>query len=407
MKQTGLCLLKNTIQEYAWGSYTAIPELLGDDSPANTPQAELWMGAHPKAPSMVEYNGRWLSLLELINKNSWDILGEKVAQRFNSRLPYLFKVLAAAKPLSIQAHPSLDQAKEGFERENRLGIPLDASIRNYKDDNHKPECICALTFFWALNGFRRIPDMISLLDKICPPGLKNDFDLFRQQPDPSGLKDFFKAMMTKDPTAKKQIIDDAVKIADQLKNKNIAYQWMIELYKAYPSDIGVLSPIILNLICLQPGQAMFLPAGTLHAYLGGVGIELMANSDNVLRGGLTPKHVDVKELLNVLNFKECDINILKMEKVNPCEHRYESHADEFALSVVTVRTDMKYYSSDKRFVEILLCTDGDAVVTDLAENKTVEIKKGMSILIPAGLEKYSIKGNAVFYKAAVPILAHT
>jgi mannose-6-phosphate isomerase len=399
----GICLLKNTIQEYAWGSYTAIPDLLGNSSPANTPQAELWMGAHPKAPSKVKCNRKWRSLLELIDKNPQDILGEKAARKFKNRLPYLFKVLAATKPLSIQAHPNLDQAKEGFEKENRLGIPLDASNRNFKDDNHKPECICALTSFWALNGFRKISEMIFLMDKICPTGLKKDFDLFRQQPDSRGLKEFFKALMIMDRTTKKQIIDDVVKNADQLKDKNRAYQCVIDLYEEYPSDIGVLSPIILNLICLEPGQAMFLQAGTLHAYLDGVGIEVMANSDNVIRGGLTPKHVDVKELLNVLNFKECDINLLKMEKINPCEHQYESHAEEFVLSVIRVKKDMSYHGSGKRCIEILLCTNGDAVVVDLAENKNVHIKKGMSILIPAVVNKYDIMGDAVFYKATVPI----
>ena len=400
---SGICLFKNTIQEYAWGSYTAIPELLGNDSPANTPQAELWMGAHPKAPSKLKCNGKWRSLLELIDKNPRGILGEKVAQKFKNRLPYLFKVLAAGKPLSIQAHPSLGQAKEGFERENRLGIPLDAPNRNYKDDNHKPECICALSAFWALNGFRKISAMISLLDRICPPGLTKELDLLRRKPDSDGLKNFFQTVMTMDRKSQKRIVDDAVKNARPVKGDNKAYQWMINLYKEYPSNIGVLSPIILNLICLEPGQALFLPAGTLHAYLDGVGIELMANSDNVLRGGLTPKHVDVKELLNVLNFEERDVNILKMEKINPCERRYESNAQEFSLSVIAVKTDTEYYSPGKRCVEILLCTDGDAVVVDFAENNSVDIKKGMSILIPAVVEKYSIKGDAVFYKAAVPI----
>ena len=396
-------MLKNTIQEYAWGSHTAIPELLGNASPADTPQAELWMGAHPKAPSRVKCDGNWRSLLDLINKDPQNILGRKVAQKFKNRLPYLFKVLAAAKPLSIQAHPSPDQASEGFERENRLGIPLDAPDRNYKDDNHKPECICALTSFWALNGFRKISDMISLMDKICPPGLKKDFDLFCRQPNSTGLKAFFKAVMIMDRATQDQIINDAVKNANQLKDKNNAYKWMVDLHEEHPSDIGVLSPIILNLICLEPGQAMFLPAGTLHAYLGGVGIELMANSDNVLRGGLTPKHVDVEELLNVLNFEERDINILKIEKINPCEYQYESYADEFALSTITVKTGTRYYSPDNRCVEILLCIDGNAVVTDSVENNNVAVNKGMSILIPAAVEKYSIKGTASFYKAAVPI----
>ena len=399
---TGICLLKNPIQEYAWGSYTAIPELLGSDSPAKTPQAELWMGAHPKAPSKVKCNGKWRSLLALIDENSKDILGEKVAPKFQNRLPYLFKVLAAAKPLSIQAHPSLEQAKKGFKRENKLSIPLDAPDRNYKDDNHKPECICALTFFWALNGFRKISAIVSLLERICPQGLKKEFDFLRQKPDSDGLKHFFQTVMTMDRKSQKQVVDDAVKNVQPVKGDNKAYQWMIDLNKEYPLDIGVLSPIILNLICLKPGQAMFLPAGTLHAYLDGVGIELMANSDNVLRGGLTPKHVDVKELLNILDFEEREINILDMKRINPCEYRYESHAEEFALSIIKVKTDMDYYSPDKRCVEILLCTDGDAIVVDIAENKNVHIKKGMSVLIPATVSKYDIIGDAVFYKATVP-----
>ncbi len=399
----GICLLENAIQEYAWGSYTAIPELLGDDSPASVPQAELWMGAHPKAPSMATCNGKQLSLLELVEKHPKAILGEKVAEKFQNRLPYLFKVLAAAKPLSIQAHPSLDQAKEGFERENRLGIPFDGFNRNYKDDNHKPECICALSAFWALNGFRKISAMMSLLESVCPPGLEKALDFLRKKPDSVGLKHFFQALMTMDPMSQRRIVDDAVKNAQLVKDEDRAYQWMIDLNREYPTDIGVFSPIILNLICLNPGQAMFLPAGTLHAYLEGVGIELMANSDNVLRGGLTPKHVDVEELLNVLNFEESNINILHTRRINSCEHRYESYAEEFALSVITVKTGMDYYSPDNRCVEILLCTDGDAAVADFAATKHVDIKKGMSILIPAAVKKYNIKGNAVFYKAAVPI----
>ena len=399
----GICLLENTVQEYAWGSYTAIPELLGNDSPAKVPQAELWMGAHPKAPSIATCDGKQRSLLDIVEKHPKEILGKKVAEKFQNRLPYLLKVLAAAKPLSIQAHPSLDQAKEGFEKENRLGIPYDAFNRNYKDDNHKPECICALSNFWALNGFRKIPDMMTLLQRICPPGMEKSLDFLRQRPDSIGLKRFFQVLMTMDREPQQQIIEDAVKNARQVKHEDRAYQCMIDLNQEYPLDIGVLSPIILNLICLEPGQALFLPAGTLHGYLKGVGIELMANSDNVLRGGLTPKHIDVKELLNVLNFEERDINILRRRSINPCEDRYDSIAEEFALSVITVKTGADYCRFAKKCVEILLCTDGNAVVTDFAETKQVNIKKGMSILIPAAVKQYSIKGDAVLYKATVPI----
>ena len=397
-----ISLMKNTVQEYAWGSYTAIPELLGNVSPAKTPQAELWMGAHPKAPSMVKCDGNWKSLLELIEKNPHDILGEKVAEKFDNSLPYLFKVLAAAKPLSIQAHPSRDQAKRGFERENRVGIPLDAYNRNYKDDNHKPECICALSLLWALNGFRKISDIVGLMKKICPKGLKNELDNLRGEPNSLELKNFFQAMMTMDRDRQKQIIADAITNAQKFLDDDQAYKWMIDLHREYPADIGVFSPVLLNLICLKPGQAMFLKAGELHAYLDGVGIEIMANSDNVLRGGLTPKHVDVPELLKVLNFEEREVDILRQEESNNYESIYSSSAEEFILSVISVKEGIIYNSPLDRSVEILLCTDGNATVFESGENDKIDIAGGRSVIIPAIVEKYSIEGNATLYKAAVP-----
>jgi mannose-6-phosphate isomerase len=401
MKNIGI--LKNTVQEYEWGSFTAIPELLGNDSPANTPQAELWMGAHPKAPSKVKLNGRWMSLMKLIEKNPKDILGKVVAEKYNNRLPYLFKVLAAAKPLSIQAHPSLAQANEGYMRENSLGIPLDAYNRNYKDDNHKPECICALTFFWALNGFRKISGILALLEKICPQGLKSDLNNLRVEPNSLGLKKFFQAIMTMDRDKQNKIIADAIINAQKFSDDDQAYKWMIDLHNEYPADIGVFSPILLNLICLKPGQAMFLPAGELHAYLDGVGIELMANSDNVLRGGLTPKHVDVPELLNVLNFEERELYILSPIVSNECERIYSSRAEEFVLSVITLKRDLTCYSPTNRSVEILLCTDGEAIITDLGNNDNLAFDRGKSIIIPSAVKKYCIQGNATLYKAAVPV----
>jgi len=401
MKRIGL--MKNTVQEYAWGSHTAIAELLGHGSPSKTPQAELWMGAHPKAPSTVKCDGNWISLLELIEQNPGYILGEKVASTFNNRLPYLFKVLAAAKPLSIQAHPSIDQAKQGFDWENRQGIPLDAYNRNYKDDNHKPECICAMTRFRALNGFRKISSIFGLMEKICPKGLKKQLDALRGQQSPMALKNFFQFLMTMNRQQKTQIISHAVSNAKKFTDDDPAYRWMIDLNKQYPEDVGVFSPILLNLICLEPGQAMFLPAGELHAYLDGVGIELMANSDNVLRGGLTPKHIDVPELLNVLNFEERKVNILKTEQIDECERVYESHAEEFVLSIIHVKEGITYNSATHRNIEILLCTDGKATITDLENNDKLVIDRGKSIIIPAVVKKYSIQGDAAFYKAAVPL----
>jgi len=398
-----ISIMKNTVQDYAWGSYTAIPELLGQKANVDKSQAELWMGAHPKAPSMVQCNSEWMSLLKLIETNPEDILGKRASKKFNNSLPFLFKVLAAAKPLSIQAHPSRDQAKEGFERENRLGIPFDAPHRNYRDPNHKPECICALTPFWALNGFRKISEMVSLFRKVNPKGLEEGVEALLKQPDSRGLKEFFRTLMTMDKERQKQIVDDAVNKASLLSNDDFCFQWMIKLHQEYPSDIGVLSPIFLNLICLSPGQAMFLPAGELHAYLDGVGIELMANSDNVLRGGLTPKHVDVKELMAVLTFGERSVEVIETEEQSETERVYPTRAEEFVLSVITLGKGLSHTSDENRSVEILLCTDGKATIKEYGKNDAITIVRGNSVVVPASIPKYNIEGDAVFYKAAVPI----
>ncbi len=394
--------MENTIQKYAWGSHTAIPQLLGEKVPSEQPWAELWMGAHPKSSSKIKNNGDWVSLFEIIANDSRNILGEKVAEKFKNRLPYLFKVLAAGKPLSIQAHPDRIQAKEGYERENRLKIPMDAYNRNYKDDNHKPECICALTNFSALNGFRKIDQITFLMEKICPPAMKNMVGNLKKQPDTVRLKKFFYDLLSIGSDMKKIIIPAAVNNARENKNNDPAFEWMIKLYNEYPEDMGVFSPIILNLVCLKPGEAMFLQAGELHAYLDGLGIELMANSDNVLRGGLTPKHIDVPELIKVLNFEERRIRIIQPEKTSRCESIYPCPAEEFGLSVISVGENQTFDSIDKRGVEILFCTQGRAVIMDHRKNGDITIERGKSVFIPFAVKKYSIKGNATFYKASVP-----
>ena len=397
-------LLKNTIQEYAWGSPEAIPDLLGQKNPGNKPQAELWMGAHPKAPSLVQYQGQWVSLLDLISKNPIDVLGKNAAKNFNNKLPYLFKVLAAAKPLSIQAHPNLHQAREGFQSENAQKIPLDAPQRNYRDANHKPECICALTQFWALSRFRRISGILSYLKKVCAQGLDAEIHNLKQQPTPKGLKRFYTALMTMDADRQKRIVSQALEQAQRFEAEDPVFNWMLKIADDYPNDIGVLSPILLNLICLKPGQALFLDAGELHAYLEGLGIELMANSDNVLRGGLTPKHVDVPELLRVLKFEDLDVTFLKPQERVPNEFVYTSPVAEFELSEITLNSGAIYRSPADRSVEILLCTRGISTLTDCGSQTETRLQQGISALIPAAVERYTIRGEGTCYKAAVPIV---
>jgi len=394
-------ILKNPIQGYAWGSKTFIPQLLGDPSPSDNPMAELWMGAHPKAPSQVFCNGEWISLPELIQKNPEDILGESFAEKFANKLPFLFKVLAAARPLSIQAHPNRDQADQGFDRENRLEIPLNAPHRNYKDKNHKPEILCALTYFWAFKGFRKIEEIILLLDKIRVPALRDELISLRKQPNSEGLKKFYTALMMSRERQRK-IVNEAVTYGKEFSNDDKVFEWMIRLNQAFPGDIGVLSPILLNLVRLQPGEAIYVPAGELHGYLEGAGIELMANSDNVLRGGLTTKHVDVPELLKILRFSQSEVDILRPHEQETVESFYPLVSEEFVLSMISPRQGSPFESSKKRSVEMMICIEGDARVTDLGSGEMLSLKKGATIIVPAAVEQYRIDGEAKIYKASVP-----
>lgn len=396
-------ILKNPVQKYAWGSHSAIAELLGTRPDPDTPQAELWMGAHSKAPSLVKVNNAWVSLEEIIAAHSDQMLGKTVADKFQNTLPYLFKVLAAARPLSLQAHPSLSQAREGYRRENESGLPLDAPNRNYKDGNHKPECICAMTPFWALNGFRKITEILALAERVGIRGLDRSLLPLRTHPNSHGLQSFFYSLMTLSPELKKETADEAASKAELLAAEEPVFRWVLELAKEYPGDIGILSPLFLNLIQLQPGQAMFLPSGELHAYLEGVGIELMANSDNVLRGGLTPKHIDVQELLKVLNFEERQVQILEPNISENREYFYSGDAEEFVLSSISVNPTRVYKSSVNRSVEIMLCTSGAADITDSGNHESISLNKGTSIIIPAAVQKYVVEGNAVLFKAGVPV----
>lgn len=394
--------MQNTIQPYAWGSRTAIAALRGEPSPSAGPQAELWIGAHPKAPSLVRVHRRWVPLPELIAADPAGMLGAAAAARFDGQLPYLLKVLAAERPLSIQAHPSRAQAREGFARENRLKIPLDAPHRNYRDANHKPECICALTPFWALSGFRAVPEILARLRPVMAARAAGPLDDLARREGSDGLRAFFTWLMTLPAAQRETLVAAAAAQAAVLADRDPAFGWVRRLQVEYPGDAGVLAPLLLNLVCLAPGEALFLPAGELHAYLEGVGIELMANSDNVLRGGLTPKHVDLPELLRVLTFEERKIEVLRPAAAGPCEGRYASRAEEFQLAVLTVDGDRVYSGPARRSVEVLLCVEGEGRLGDLAGGGDLALRQGQSALIPAAAGAYRLSGAGRFFKAAVP-----
>lgn len=400
MKQS-ICILENVIQEYAWGSPSALPELLGETNPEKRHMAELWMGAHPKAPSHVVHHGRRVSLLELIEEAPQQLLGERVARDYGGRLPFLFKVLAAETPLSIQAHPGRRRAAAGFASENARGIPLDAEERNYRDDNHKSEIICALTPFWALNGFRRIPEMLRALSELnCPP-LRQPVSAFESRPNAEGLRLFFAHMMNLSRAKQTALVEEVIHASGLLERESVEVAWMRKLNNHYPGDIGVLCAFLLNLIRLEPGEAMFLPDGQLHAYLQGVGIELMANSDNVLRGGLTVKHIDAGELLDVLHFRDDPISVLRPRSTAPGESIYETPPAEFRLSVIDVTPAVPFSAGERRSIEILLCLDGETSIL-AADGPPLPLRRGQSAVVPAAAPPYRIVGRGRLYRASVP-----
>jgi len=400
---TGAFRLRNTIQEYAWGSRSAIPELLGRPSPADKPQAELWMGAHPKAPSRVLLEkGDEISLAELIARDPPGILGPAVAEKFAGCLPFLFKVLAAARPLSIQAHPDLEQARDGFRRENEQGIPLNAFQRNYRDDNHKPEVISALTPFWALNGFRPIPEMLDLLCSVGFSSIGKQIAAFGDQPSQAGLKTFFASLLRLDRETREEAIQEALAWAERQPGvaRMALPRWLERLAQMYPGDIGVLSPLLLNLALLQPGDTMFLEAGVLHAYLEGTGIELMANSDNVIRGGLTPKHMDVDELLSILRFQGRAIQLAEPSETVAGQRVFHTPAEEFRLAEIRVRPDRPYRNPGSGSIELIIIVEGNGRIQTTA---SLDLGKGDSLLIPASTGPYTIHGSLHLYRAFVPL----
>ena len=352
---TEIIPLENSIMEYAWGSRIHIPALLGAATPSMTPQAELWMGAHPKAPSRVADR----TLLEIIEEDPVGMLGPDTAKRFQGQLPFLFKLLAAETPLSIQAHPNREQAKLGYAAEEADGLAPDAANRNYKDDNHKPEILCALTDFWALNGFRELPPMIELLDEARLDTIRDELESLRQTPNKAELRRFFGSIIEIDELKKDLLLKELLESAQELQSTRPEYRWILEIADLFPGDVGVLCVLLLNLVKLKPGQAMFCAAGDLHAYLRGFAIELMANSDNVLRGGLTSKHVDVPELMKTLTFECRGVDI-----VVPRGGRYYTTAEEFVLSVLRVYNHEIRHASPG--FEILVNVDGNATVSDSA-----------------------------------------
>ncbi|PFG57839.1 mannose-6-phosphate isomerase type 1 [Vibrio sp. ES.051] len=377
-------LMNNVIQNYAWGSTTSVSQLFGIENPADEPQAELWMGAHPNGCSMVMANCKETKLSELIAQDVNAFLNEEVATRFGE-LPYLFKILAAEKALSIQVHPNKQQAELGFSLEEKQGIPLTAANRNYKDPNHKPELVYALTEYQAMNGFRPISEIISFFSELAIPELHGLVDDLITNQTPTSLATFFSGLLSLKGAQKEMAL--TVLLAQARLTDLPLFNLILALEKQYPGDIGLFAPLLLNVITLQPGEAMFLDAETPHAYLQGTGLEIMANSDNVLRAGLTQKYMDVEELVACTRFDEKPFDSLLLEPIeNDGILEYPIPVDDFKFALIPHANKR---TLNAQSAEILLPLDSTLVLTH-ANGETCVVDKGQSVFIPAYAKQYTL-----------------
>lgn len=390
-------LLEGTLRAYPWGSRTLIPELRGLDSPVNRPEAEVWFGAHPGAPSTI--NGT--ALTELIAENPVDMLGERVAGEFDGQLPFLLKILAAGAPLSLQAHPSLAQAKEGYARENEAGIELNASNRNYRDANHKPELIVALTDFIAMAGFRPLAKTMEIFDALECHELDHYRSMLAVENEEESLRALFTTWITI-PVGKRHELINAILVSSQRyldtgtdEDTKFVLSHIIDLNDRYPGDVGVLGALLLNFYQLKPGEGIYLDAGNLHAYISGLGVEIMANSDNVLRGGLTSKYVDVPELVRVLNFKSLD-NAIVDSVTQGTVHHYPVPITEFTMDRVRLGG---VHEAEHDGPMIILCTESTTTPVTLEhDGQSLELTAGYAVWVPAsdGVVQISGEGAEVF-----------
>ncbi|WP_010203454.1 mannose-6-phosphate isomerase, class I [Salinibacterium sp. PAMC 21357] len=386
--------ITNTPRDYAWGSAGEISALLGIE-PTGKPEAELWLGAHQGCPSVIVnpvQPGGAGDLNEWIQRDGAKILGRGV-----TRLPFLLKVLAAGAPLSLQAHPTTAQAVEGFARENAAGVPITASNRNYKDESAKPELIVAVSdTFEALCGFRAMAQTrasIEHLAEMDAAGSNPQPDLFSEwltlARDDSDMRAMFEWLISAAPPVP-NLVDRVSALAETAGDE---FALVRSLASHYPGDSGVLIALMLNHVTLAKGEALFLPAGNIHAYLGGLGIELMSSSDNVLRGGLTPKHVDVPELLRVLNFSASQVPYLRPTRANSAVQVLAPPIRDFQL--LTVDGDC---SIDISSAAIALCTLGDFVIS--GANGSTALSRGESVFVTPDEGMLKIRGAGQLFVAA-------
>lgn len=375
-------LLENPIKNYDWGSPVWIPQLL-DRKPNGRPQAELWMGCHIQSPSKIK--GRELN--KMLSDRPSELLGNG-----EDELPFLFKVLAAAKPLSLQIHPNLEQAQRGWQRENLAGLPLDAATRNYRDANHKPEILCALGPFRAMAGFRAVDEILHILDTAKLPALQPTVQAMREASEAGALKIFLQNIFALNSAELLSQLDMGL---ERLSPSYADIAALIRHLQAnYPGDIGLLAPMYLNILHLQAGQAIYLPAGILHSYVEGLGVELMANSDNVIRGGLTSKHIDVEELFSVIHWEH--FSPILLDAKEEALYSFPTPSREFCLERAVLRPQ-RPLRLPARGARILLSVEGSVHIA--SKNENVALAKGQSAFVSALAGDIELSGSGTLFSA--------
>ncbi|QIK84280.1 mannose-6-phosphate isomerase, class I [Sanguibacter sp. HDW7] len=395
--------LTNPVKHYDWGSTTAIPAFLGRPADGR-PVAEVWMGAHPSAPSGIKGRG----LDELVAQDPAGLLGERVIERFGPRLPYLFKILGASRPLSLQVHPDLAQAAAGFAHDELTGLPAGNPERSYHDDQHKPEMLLALSRFEGLCGFRRPRQVLELLEPLEGELVDTIRCALRGSPTPDGMRSAFEAVLRARGRIKPEDIEVTVRGCEQQLAQGFgsqqAYGTVAALAHWYPGDPGAVASLLLNRFTLEPGETVFVGAGVVHAYLAGLGLEVMASSDNVLRAGLTRKKIDVDELLRVVDY--ADVAPVRPAVVPGAEGRpavVRAPAQEFALALVeptrTERGRATYLTQDGP--RIVLCTEGTLALRTAAGSE-VALTQGESVFVPDSSGRIEARGEGRAVMVFVP-----
>ena len=393
--------LQGTVQHYSWGGTTFLPKLLSMENPNHKPFAEYWLGIHASGPSSIEVNQQSVLLSDAIATDPKAALSEPVYSHFGG-LPYLFKVLDVKDMLSIQVHPTKEYAKVAFEKEEASGTALNAPDRNYKDTNHKPEIMLAMSEFWLLHGFKSEAKILETLENIA------EFQVLVPLYKSEGLKGLYQFLMEMEQAQVDSLLSPVVKRAlrnkqDDKINRTAPDWWVAKLYEnaagILPIDKGVFSIYLFNIVCVMPGQGIFQYAGVPHAYLEGQNVELMANSDNVLRGGLTPKHIDVEELIYNIKFESIEPVII--EGTKPCmgESVYPAPVQDFGIASITL-DGSNSYSYEAESMDMFLVVEGGCVV-----NNQMTIKTGEAFVVfPGNKLNIHASGKTLIYRAFVPSL---